>query len=93
MILEFVDYHCNYSKSTYQISIYQYTKINNYNFLLLNVFWKIPQGSFLGLLLFVLYINDLLQVRWFDTMLFADDMLLRLSDKNLDNLENKVNND
>ena len=45
------------------------------------------------MLLFLLYINDLPQVSRFDTTLFADDTLVMLSDKNLNNLKNKINNE
>ena len=51
----------------------------------------IPQGSCLGPLLFLLYVNDLPNISQFHTTLFADDTLLMLADKNLETLETKVN--
>ena len=76
---------------SYLSNRYQYTKINNYKSSLLKVFCGVPQRSFLRPLLFLFYMNDLPQISRFDTMPFSDDTLLMLSDKNLNNLENKVN--
>ena len=66
---------------SYLSNKYQYTKINNYKSSLLKVFCEVPQGSFLGPLLFLLYLNDLPQLSRFDIMLFADDTPLMLSEK------------
>ena len=54
-----------------------------------------PQGSALGPLLFLLFVNDLPSSSNFKTTLFADDTLLQLSDCNIKKLEkielNKIN--
>ena len=70
---------------------YQYTKISKSKSTLRKIKCGVPQGSSLGPLLFILYINDLPLASEFSTTLFADDTYLTLSHNNLFELEKKVN--
>ena len=69
----------------------QYTKMNSFMSDRSKIEYSVPQGSSLGPLLFLLHINDLPLASLFDTILFADDTFLALSDHNLYKLQNRVN--
>jgi len=69
----------------------QFVSVNNHNSFTCLINCGVPQGSILGPLLFLLYINDLPICSKFCTLLFADDTTLLLSDDNLPELVNKVN--
>jgi len=52
---------------------------------------RVPQGSILGLLFVLLFINDLPNSNFMKAMLFANDTVLVQSDNNLGKLQNSVN--
>jgi len=60
----------------------QYTVVEGCKSAVQNRNRGVPQGSMLGPLLFVLYINDLPKVSIFRTTTFADDTLLTISSNN-----------
>ena len=53
----------------------------------------VPQGSILGPLLFLLYVNDMPQSVSCDLLLYADDSCLVYTGKDIDNIETQLNND
>ena len=59
----------------------QVTVVNGVRSTIKKVTCGVPQGSILGPLLFLLYVNDLPNVSLFDVRLFADDACLLLSNK------------
>ena len=74
---------------SYLPNCYQYTKIGDSKSRKELINCGVPQGSSLGLFLFLLYVNDLPQMSQLSTTLFADDTLLSLSDANLSILTGK----
>ena len=66
---------------------YQFTRINGCDSLWQKITCGVPQGSVLGPLLFIIYMNDLSNVSRFSVSLFADDTCLVLSHKDLKYLE------
>ena len=70
----------------------QYIKYNNVHSKQLEVKCGVPQGSILGPLLFILYVNDICNVSSFlKCVLFADDTNLFASGNDLNILYKRIN--
>ena len=96
-LLEKLDRHFGIRKKgldilkSYLFNRYQFTKTGNIRSTKRKISCGVPQGSTLGPLLFILYVNNLPLASQFLTTLFADDAYLAWSKTNLSDLEQKVN--
>ena len=72
----------------------QYVFLNDASSATQNVTCGVPQGSVLGPLLFIIYINDIIKCSdLLNFILFADDTNLFYSNENLIQMQNLVNNE
>ena len=85
---------CNDWFKSYLSDRKQFVSINGYNSDLMPVNCGVPQGSVLGPLLFLIYINDLHKaIRYCKVHHFADDTNLFHTNKSVKNLNKLVNHD
>ena len=69
----------------------QFVKLDGVYSSTVQIEYGVPQGSILGPLLFLIYVNDLPSATKFFIKLFADDTFLCAQNKNMKALENEVN--
>ena len=68
----------------------QYVSIDYVDSTVKPIIYGVPQGSILGPLLFLLFINDMDRIPGADMVLFADDAALYVSDDSFDNCISKI---
>ena len=78
--------------SSYLTNRKQYVSVDNHKSNLCTIGCGVPQGSILGPLLFLVYMNDICQTsNKLEFILFADDTSVFLSDDNIDSLISDFN--
>ena len=75
---------CNNWFSSYLSNRKQYTQVNKHRSSLKEMTCGVPQGSILGLILFLIYINDISNSTELNLLSFADDSTIYCSETTLD---------
>ena len=73
--------------SSYLSNRKQFVHGDGFSSSLLDIDISVSQGSVLGPIIFLIYINDLYYCSYFKTTLYADDSVLTLSHKNVNRLQ------
>ena len=77
--------------SSYLTNRTQYVEINNNKSGVEHIKCGVPQGSILGPLLYLLYVNDISKSTQGHILSFADDTSMYISDSNIENLYRRAN--
>jgi hypothetical protein len=77
--------------SNYLTERKQYVEIENNKSNMCSIECGVPQGSILGPLLYLIYVNDISKSTTENILSFADDTSLFISDSNIDNLFQRAN--
>ena len=85
-------YAISFSKSTVN-SFKSYLSNRSFKVNLRNNFSRVPQGSILGPLLFLIYVNDMSQVVECHLFLYANDSCLVCQHKDINEIEKQLNVD
>ena len=81
---------CNNWFSSYLSNRKQYTQVNDHRSSLKEITCGVPQGSILGPILFLTYINDISNSRELNLLSFADDTTIYCSETTLDENRKKT---
>lgn len=69
----------------------QYVEIDNTQSKICNITCGVPQGSILGPLLYLIYVNDIANCTTANILSFADDTTLFISDSDITRLYKQAN--